>query len=1097
MPKLHLHGPPRLVDDDTGELALSAREAALLAWLHVEGPTPRGRIAGLLWPAGTEAQARANLRQTLARLKRTAGAVVAEEGGALKLALAVADAAGVAPLLGPLAFDDAPEFADWLAARRDDSMRRHQRESLAAAQASLDRGETDEALATADAVLAGQPESEQAWRLRMEALQRRGDRASALQAFDDCRLALRAAFGVPPSAETLALGQRILAGVDAAPAVVLPAALRRPPQMVGRDELLSSLQRGLALGHGAVLLGPGGIGKTRMLAELAQRHAPALMTGARPGDAARPGALLARLVAAALRRFEPALDAATAADLARLLPRAPGQPAPADLKSALEHRRVLGAATRALQACRAAGLKLIVVDDLHFADDASLDALLVLAGAWLARPADESAPPLFAARGDELPAAARPLLDLLGASGRAARIELPPLAPDQVHGLVSEVIGMSPALADALHGRVGGNPAFVLESLKSLWLEGLPAWSPGRPVPVPPTLREAVRRRLSQLSPHALQLAQLAAVAQGDFDLALAAATCGCSLLALAPLLTELERAQVFDGQAFDHDLVAEAVRDTLPAALAEALHAQVAQHLMAQGGAPGAIARQLQAAGQARAAVHWHLQAARAARSRWLMRDAAAAYEAAANALDGKADRAEAFAAWCEAARCSLWANREAAARAALDAAAPLQRGDVETAAWQALQASWLFNTRRLADAVTAAQNLVSALEACNEQLPVDDLVYGLRALASVVPHGLDVQRPLALAERARARQPAGDAAVLLRSVRGGLLQWALCPREAEADLAAAWSQLATGSDPGQRVQIANQLMRVRHALGDLPGAAAVAQSLLDEAAQLQLGVVFQCDVMHVLAMIEIAMGRPAGGLARFDALLARLQATGEKIPDAFACALALAHIAVGRHGEARAWLEERHPARGQDGFVLPDIAWTLTRAKLARCAGGDAAPWLAQVPPLASLPPALQLQCTVALATLRPTPRAVLHDLAAKLHGLGLCGLQRSVCIEAARAALAEGQADEACGHARQALALAACVDAWIDEPASAWLAAAEVLTTAGRAAEGQAAACFGASWVLERAAAWAVPHERTAWLEGNPVHRALIAFASCTRG
>ena len=1104
---LHLHGPPRLADAAAGaDRALSAREAALLAWLHLEGPTPRGRIAGLLWPAGTEAQARANLRQTLARLKRAAGEVVAEDGGTLKLALAVVAGDGAAPLLGLLTFDDAPEFAAWLAARRDDAQRRHQRASLASAQTSLDRGETDDALAVADALLSTSPENEEAWRLRMDALHRRGDRASALQAFDDCRLALRAAFGVTPSAETLALGQHILSSAEAPSAApgALPAALRRPPQMVGREDLLATLLHGLALGHGAVLLGPGGIGKTRLLAELAQRHAPALVTGARPGDAARPGALLARLLATAMRRFQPELDAATRADLARLLPPSAGQAALADLKSALEHRRVLGAVTRALQACwlrgprDGGGLRLIVVDDLHFADDASLDALQVIAGAWLAQPADQAPTPLFAARADELSAAAKRLLDLLGASGRAARIELAPLATEQVRGLVAEVMGMSARtrpLADALHAQVGGNPAFVLESLKSLWLEGLATWAPGQPLPVPPTLREAVRRRLAHLSPDALQLAQLAAVAQGDFALDLAAAAFGRTLLALAPLLAELERAQVFDGSTtFAHDLVAEAVLDTLPAALAEALHALVAEHLVVQRSAPGSIARHLQAAGQPRAAVPWHLQAARDARARWLMNDAAAAYEAAARGLDQLHDRAQAFAALCEAARCWLWANREPAARKALDAAQPLQRGTHEAAAWQALQVSWLFGTRKLGEGVGAARLLVVALEACADELPIDDLVYGLRALVSLVPHGLDGTRPLGLSERAQARRPQGDAAVLLRSVRGGLLQWALRPREAEADLAAAWLQLADGGDPGQRVQIANQLMRVRHALGDLPGAAQVAQSLLEETVQLQLGLVFQCDVMHVLAMIEMAGGQPAAGLARFDAVLARLQAAREPIPDAFACALALMHIAAGRHAEALRWLEERHPARGQHGFLLPDIAWALTRVKLSRVRGEDPVPWLAQVPALDPLPPALQLQCTVALATLRPdTPLAELQALAARLDTLGLRGLRRVVLVAAARAAQSQGQLDEACERARQALTLIDHVDGWLDEPASVWLAAAHAFGAAGRQAEAQQAAADGAAWVRERAALWTLPEDREAWLNGNPVHRELLKLAS----
>jgi tetratricopeptide (TPR) repeat protein len=329
---------------------------------------------------------------------------------------------------------------------------------------------------------------------------------------------------------------------------------------------------------------------------------------------------------------------------------------------------------------------------------------------------------------------------------------------------------------------------------------------------------------------------------------------------------------------------------------------------------------------------------------------------------------------------------------------------------------------------------------------------------------------------------------------VRGGLLQWALRPREAESDLAAAWTQLAGGSDPGQRVQIANQLMRVRHALGDLPGAAAVAQSLLDEAAQLQLGTVFQCDVMHVLAMVEMASGRPADALARFDTVLARLHAAGEPVPDAFACALALLHIALGRHAEALRWLEERHPARGQHGFLLPDIAWALTRVKLARAKGEDPAPWLAQVPALDPLPPALQLQCTVALATLRPhAALAELQALALRLDALGLRGPRRAVLVAAVRAAQLEGQPEAACAQAQQALAVVDHVDGWLDEPASVWLAATRAFEAAGRHDEARRAAQTGAAWVQARVGLWSRPEDRAAWIEGNPVHRQLLTLAS----
>lgn len=1116
MPTLHLHGTPRLTGTPVGDVLLSAREAALLAWLHLEGATPRARIAGLLWPASSEAQARGNLRQTLARLKRATGDVLGEvladaEGQlALPPGAAVAPPAGQ-PLLGPLVYDDAPEFAEWLQRRRDEALRRHQRETLAEAEAALARGELDAVLAAADAVLATHPESEEAWRLRMQAFQRRGDRASALQAWDDCRLAVRAAFGVPPSAATQALGQRILADEEVAPqgAAGLPTVLRRPPQLLGREEALATLQRGLALGQGAVLLGPGGIGKSRLLAEVLQRHGPGLSTGARPGDAQQPGALLARLVAAALRRFEPALSAAVMADLAHLLPPAPGQAAPQDLKSALEHRRVLAAVTLLLQACfqlpDGRAMRLVVVDDLHHADDASLEALQVIVGAWLARAPDAAAPPLLAARPEELSAAAVQLFDLLGRSGRAARLELPPLPLPQVQRLVHSVVAglgadqaQPEALAEALHTQVGGNPAFVLEALKSLCLDGaagLAAWAPGRPLPTPAPLLEAVRHRLQRLSADALQMAQLAAVAESDFSLALAAAAFGRPLLALAPLLQELQAAQVFDGQSFGHDLVAEAVRSSVPAALKAALHGLVAQQLMASAGAPGRIAHHLQAAGEAHAAVHWHLQAAQTARARWQMADAASAYAAAARALTRPAERAAALDACCEAARCALWANREALARTVLDSAAPLARAPAERARVLALHTAWLFNTRQLGEGLAAAARLMSALEDTLTTLPAADLVYGLRALNSLVPHGVDVARTLALASRVQAHiGPAGEGSAMLRTVRGGLLQWSLRLHEAADELGTAWALTADGSDPGQRVMVGNVLMRVLHALGDLPAARAVAMDLVEEAQALQLGVRVQTDVLHVLAMMEMGAGEPVAALARLATVLQRLEQAGEAVPDAFFIALALAHLAVGRDDAAQAWLE-RHPARGQQGYTLPDVAWTLTRAKLACWRGQDPMPWLAQVQGLEALPPALQLQCEVALATLRPVAAAHFEALAAlalRLQGLGLRGLQRSIEAVAARAALQAGHAAAATVHARRALALAAHVDAWIDEPATVWLMAAEVLQATGQAEEAAAAAATGAAWVQARAAPWPDEAARHAWCEGHPVHRALLKRA-----
>lgn len=54
-------------------VALADRDAALLAWLALEGPTPRARLAQLLWPDTDADAARNSLRQRLFRLRKTLG----------------------------------------------------------------------------------------------------------------------------------------------------------------------------------------------------------------------------------------------------------------------------------------------------------------------------------------------------------------------------------------------------------------------------------------------------------------------------------------------------------------------------------------------------------------------------------------------------------------------------------------------------------------------------------------------------------------------------------------------------------------------------------------------------------------------------------------------------------------------------------------------------------------------------------------------------------------------------------------------------------------------------------------------------------------
>ena len=83
---LILRGQAQLTAHGRAPLALERKDAGLLAYLALEGPTQRAPLAALLWPTVDENKARTNLRQRLARLRKVAGNVVTDRQGVLALA---------------------------------------------------------------------------------------------------------------------------------------------------------------------------------------------------------------------------------------------------------------------------------------------------------------------------------------------------------------------------------------------------------------------------------------------------------------------------------------------------------------------------------------------------------------------------------------------------------------------------------------------------------------------------------------------------------------------------------------------------------------------------------------------------------------------------------------------------------------------------------------------------------------------------------------------------------------------------------------------------------------------------------------------------
>lgn len=647
--QLRLLAAPALLRGDGTLLALERKDAALLALLAIDGPISRPRVAALLWPDADSARARNNLRQRLFRLRRAAGRDVVDERAALALAAGVVhDLASVrlqlagdpsaasGELLGGFGYEDCAELDDWVRVARE-RFRVQRRDALAeAAAAEESGGHIARALIFAERLASDEPLSEQAHRLLMRLHYRRGDRSAALAAYARCAQWLRKELGAAPGGETQALAQ-LIERAGELPGTVkrrLPAALARPPVLIGRERQWRALEEAWERCRIAVLIGDAGMGKTRLLGDFAQQREVPLV-GARPGDERVPYALLARLLRELLLpdgvRSAVTQGAEVRSELARVLPELGAAP-PGPMNEA----RFRQAVAHVLASHGGAGFAL---DDLHFADLASLELLPALV-----TPESRCA---LAVRGAEMPAA---LAAWRSAETGVALVDiaLPPLSEADVRQLLETLAldGVDAAvLAAPLARHTGGNPYFVLETLGALLTQ---PDAPGAKLPTAPTVGALIERRLAQLSPPALRLARVASLAGADFSASLAAHVLGAHPLDFTDAWSELERAHVLVGNAFAHDLVRDVVARAIPAPIGELLHRGVAEYLEGQKAAPARIAQHYADAGMWRPAAQFHLRAAEVARRKSRRAEEVEQREAAIACFDRAGDTDAAFDARC-----------------------------------------------------------------------------------------------------------------------------------------------------------------------------------------------------------------------------------------------------------------------------------------------------------------------------------------------------------------------------------------------------------------------------------------------------------------
>ncbi|WP_431898412.1 helix-turn-helix transcriptional regulator [Nonomuraea sp. bgisy101] len=222
----------------------------------------------------------------------------------------------------------------------------------------------------------------------------------------------------------------------------------------------------------------------------------------------------------------------------------------------------------------------VVLDDLHWADPATLMALRTLQPQLSAHPLVW----LLARNTDFRGAEAEQLFALMEAEG-ATRIELGPLPTDAVAALVADFLPAPPGreVMELVAG-AEGNPLLLTELLAGLCDEGVVHVAGGQSRLIserlPQRLKRAVGRRLERLSGQARQVVETAAVLGGSFLPEDVAEVLGRTPAAILPALQEAMVADVLadapDFLFFRHDLVRKAVVDGLPPPLRQALHHQI-----------------------------------------------------------------------------------------------------------------------------------------------------------------------------------------------------------------------------------------------------------------------------------------------------------------------------------------------------------------------------------------------------------------------------------------------------------------------------------------------------------------------------------------
>jgi predicted ATPase len=391
---------------------------------------------------------------------------------------------------------------------------------------------------------------------------------------------------------------------------------RLPNTLIGRTEEVLAIDRTLsemARGGSAAIevAGEPGIGKTRLLAELATR-ADALGYLVLSGSASELEAdlpfwvfvdALDEYIAALEPRRLDALDKDVLSELATIFPALTPRASARTSVIPQTRYRTYRAVRELLERLTATKPLVLIFDDVHWADPASVELL----GSLLRRPPDAAVLVALAVRPRQAPDRLSTALERAHRLGTLQRLPLGPLTRDQARDLLGDTVGE--AVTGELYSESGGNPFYLEQLARSLGrvagTDAATVHSSLVGLEVPAAVAGALAEEFALLSGEARLVLQGAAVAGDPFRPELAAAAANTSEASALDSLDALLRLDLIRQTdvprrfRFRHPLVRRAVEKSTPAGWRLSAHERCAAALEKQGASAAERAHHVGLAGR------------------------------------------------------------------------------------------------------------------------------------------------------------------------------------------------------------------------------------------------------------------------------------------------------------------------------------------------------------------------------------------------------------------------------------------------------------------------------------------------------------------